>query len=69
MDFNELQQLVIDFCQGNVNVFEMPDDKLKELAGGLSSMYQARVFNCVDGTGKSDKEWLGLSDLLKRLAM
>jgi len=69
MDFNELQQLVHDFCEGKVNVFEMPDDKLRELADGLSRMYQARVFNCVDGTGKSDKEWLGLADLLKRLAM
>ena len=39
-----------------------------ELVKALERVYCARVMNCVDGTGKSDKEWIALSNIFKRIA-
>ena len=53
---------------GEVAVSELTDAEFNELIGDLKCMYCARVMNCVDGTGKSDKEWIALSNIFKRIA-
>ena len=52
---------------GEVAVSELTDAEFNELIGDLKCVYCARVMNCVDGTGKSDKEWIALSNIFKRV--
>ena len=52
---------------GEVTVADMSKEKFRELVSALERMYWARVLNCVDPTGKSDKEWTALSEVFRRI--
>ena len=49
-------------------VSELTTAEFIALVEALERVYCARVMNCVDGTGKSDKEWIALSNIFKRIA-
>ena len=53
---------------GETDVSTMGDAEFNELIKALRNVYFARVMNCVDPTGKSDKEWLALSSVFHRLS-
>lgn len=53
---------------GEVAVSSLTNAEFDELVKALVRVYFARVMNCVDGTGKSDKEWIALSSIFERIA-
>ena len=53
---------------GEIAVSALTNAEFIELIKALERVYCARVMNCVDGTGKSDKEWIALSNIFKRIA-
>ena len=52
---------------GEVAVSALTNAEFIELVKALERVYCARVMNCVDGTGKSDKEWIALSNIFNRM--
>ena len=53
---------------GDIAVDDIDDGKFNELLAGLARIFNARVFNCVDATGKNDGEWRVLSAIFDRSA-
>ena len=66
MDDSEKQALIsaVIHCERLVN--DLSADEFAGLMDGLSRMYNARIWNCVDATGKWDTEWRALSDVFAR---
>ena len=52
---------------GETDIAKMSHDDFVEMLKCLGRMYFSRVMNCVDGTGKSDKEWTALSCIFSRV--
>lgn len=53
------------FDEEGLSVERLSDDDFKSLLFGLSRVYRSRIMNCVDATGRYDREWGRLSGLLK----
>ena len=53
---------------GEADVSAMSNAKFNELVKDLGRVYLARVLNCVDPSGKSDREWTALSCIFNRIA-
>ena len=62
------EETISKVLSGETDVAKMSHDEFVELLKGLSGLYFARVMNCVDGTGNSDKEWTALSSIFNRVA-
>lgn len=67
MDDNELLELINNLFERKKFVSDLTDDQVIALVGGLDRLFNARVFNCVDASGKKDGEWLALSSLFGRV--
>ena len=67
MDDNELLELINNLFERKKFVSDLTDDQVIALVGGLDRLFTARVFNCVDASGKKDGEWLTLSALFDRV--
>lgn len=66
MKDEDLQKLLEGLVAGSVKIDDLADDEFAAVLIGLSRVYFARVFNCVDARGKKDLEWLMLSDVFAR---
>lgn len=64
MNENEISKVL----SGETDISKMSNDDFVELLRCLGRMYFTRVMNCVDGTGKYDKEWTALSSIFSRVA-
>lgn len=53
------------FDEDGLSVERLSDDDFKSLLFGLSRVYSSRIMNCVDATGRYDREWGRISSLLK----
>ena len=53
---------------GETDVSAMSNAKFNELVKDLGRVYLARVLNCIDPSGKSDREWTALSCIFNRIA-
>ena len=53
------------FNEDAFSVVSLSDDDFKSLLFGLSRVFSARIMNCVDATGRYDREWGRISSLLK----
>ena len=53
------------FNEDGFSVERLPDDDFKSLLCGLSRVYSSRIMNCVDASGRYDREWGRISSLLK----
>lgn len=64
---NEAVEKLIDrfFDKDAFSVERLSDDDFKSLLCGLSRVYRSRIMNCVDATGRYDREWGRISSLLK----
>lgn len=67
MTDEEKQRLLGLFCDGKLDVNGLTDGDFVGLLDALRRMFNARVWNCVDASGKWDREWLTLSDVLYRV--
>ena len=67
MNDEEKQRLLGLFCDGKLVVNELTDGDFVGLLDALRRMFNARVWNCVDASGKWDREWLTLSDVFFRV--
>ena len=67
MPDEEKQRLLGEFCDGKLVVNELTDGDFVGLLDALRRMFNARVWNCVDASGKWDREWLTLSAVLSRV--
>ena len=45
----------------------MTEEEFIGLIDGLRRMYNARIWNCVDASGKWDTEWGAISDVFDRV--
>lgn len=52
---------------GETDIAKMSHDDFVKMLKCLDRMYFSRVMNCVDGTGKFDKEWTALSCIFRRV--
>ena len=68
MDNKSLEELVLGVLHGERNVFQLTEDEFSSVLKALVRVFFARVWNCVDATGRKDKEWLALSDIFQRAA-
>ena len=66
MKDEDLQKLIEGLFAGSVKIDDLADDEFALVLMGLSRVYLARVLNCVDASGKKDREWLMLSDVFTR---
>lgn len=66
MDDKDLEELVLGVLHGERNVFQLTEDEFSSVLKVLVRVFFARVMNCVDATGRKDKEWLALSDIFQR---
>ena len=53
------------FSEGGLAVADLPDGDFRSLLYGLSRVFSSRIMNCVDASGRYDREWGRLSGLLK----
>ena len=67
MTDEEKQRLLEAFCDGKLVVNELTDGDFVGLLDALRRMFNARVWNCVDASGKWDREWLTLSAVFSRV--
>jgi hypothetical protein len=67
MEDSEKQALISAVIHGERSVDDLSAEEFFGLMDGLSRMYNARIWNCVDATGKSDTEWRALSDVFARV--
>ena len=67
MTDEEKQRLLDLFCDGKLVVNELTDGDFVGLIDALRRMFNARVWNCVDASGKWDREWLTLSGVFSRV--
>ena len=61
------QETISKVLTGETDIAKMSHDDFVEMLKCLDRMYFSRVMNCVDGTGKSDKEWTALSFIFSRV--
>lgn len=54
------------FDDASFDVDALSYDDFKGLLSGLSRVFVARCMNCVDPSGKKDKEWRHLSAIMSR---
>lgn len=62
------EETISKVLTGETDIAKMSRDDFVELLKCLGRMYFARVMNCVDGTGRYDKEWTALSSIFNRMA-
>ena len=67
MGREDVEKLVSEVLKGEIKVSQLSDMNFMRLLEGLGKMYMARVMNCVDGTGKYDKEWTALAQIFTRI--
>ncbi len=67
MTDEEKQRLLGEFCDGKLCVEGLTDGDFVGLLDALRRMFSARVWNCVDASGKWDREWLTLSAVFSRV--
>lgn len=67
MNDEEKQRLLDEFCDGRLYVKGLTDGDFVGLLDALRRMFNARVWNCVDASGKWDKEWFALSAVFTRV--
>lgn len=63
----DVEKLVSEVLKGEIKVSQLSDMNFMRLLEGLGKMYMARVMNCVDGTGRYDKEWTALAQIFTRI--
>ena len=63
----DYETLLQDIWSGTVSIDSLDRDTFKQLLQTLQQVFCARVLNCVDGTGRYDKEWLALSGIFARV--
>lgn len=61
------EETISKVLTGETDIAKMSHDDFVEMLKCLGRMYFSRVMNCVDGTGKSDKEWTALSCIFSRV--
>ena len=66
MSDHELQDLINKVLNLELSVHDLSDGQFITLLGGLSRVFNARIFNCVDATGKKDNEWNALAEVFLR---
>lgn len=66
MDDNEKQAIISSVIHGERNAAQLTAEEFVGLLDGLRRMYFARIFNCVDASGKWDTEWGALSEVFAR---
>ena len=66
MSDTELQNLIDKVLHAELSVQDLSDGQFVALLGGLNRVFNARIFNCVDATGKKDKEWNALAEVFSR---
>ena len=66
MDDSEKQALISAVIHGEKCVNDLSAAEFLGLMDGLRRMYDARIWNCVDASGKWDTEWRALSDVFAR---
>ena len=66
MSDEEKQALITAIIHGERSVESLDANEFLGLLNGLYRMYNARIWNCVDASGKWDTEWRALSDIFGR---
>ena len=66
MEDNEKQALISTVIHGEKTAKSLGKEEFLGLLDGLRRMFFARVFNCVDDSGKWDTEWIALSGVCER---
>lgn len=67
MPDEEKQALISDVLHRKREVSSLDEWEFRELMNGFSRMFGARIWNCVDATGKNDEEWGVLSSVFARV--
>ena len=67
MNIEDEEKFLHAALSGDVDVQRLDESRFLGLLGLLERMFVARVMNCVDASGKKDKEWLALSAVFGRL--
>ena len=60
-------QIFEALTHGDINLDDLAADKFDTLLRDLPRIYTARVMNCVDASGKNDREWNLLSRIFDRI--
>ena len=61
------EETISKVLTGETDIAKMSHDDFVKMLKCLDRMYFSRVMNCVDGTGKFDKEWAALSCIFSRV--
>ena len=61
------ETLLEDIWSGTVSIDSLDRDTFKQLLQTLQQVFFVRVLNCIDGTGRYDKEWMALSGIFARV--
>ncbi|MBO7687247.1 MAG: hypothetical protein J6V72_12725 [Kiritimatiellae bacterium] len=64
---DEKQALISSVIHGQRRAGELTEEEFIGLIDGLRRMYNARIWNCVDASGKWDTEWGAISDVFDRV--
>ena len=66
-DLEKAEKLVDRFFDDEAfDVHALSYDDFKGLLSGLSRVFVARCMNCIDPSGKKDREWRHLSAIMSR---
>ncbi len=67
MNDEEKQAMLDEMCDKGLAVDELTEEQFDGFLDALARMFSARIMNCVDASGRKDREWGTLSGVFRRV--